>query len=188
MSDDGQSTRLGWVSTALDQYEERLLRYAQRITGDAERARDVVQETFLKLCKEDPAALNGRLAQWLYTVCRNQALDVRRKEVRVCIQAEPPEQVSRARNDDPSLSVEDHDTLETIQVELARLSPNQQECIRLKFQHGLSYREIGAVTGLSVSNVGFLIHTGLKKVRERLQRASIAEPFHDRQHTQHTTI
>ena len=183
MNYDGQSTRLSWVSTALDQYEERLLRYAQRITGDAERARDVVQETFLKLCKEDPSTLNGRLAQWLYTVCRNQALDVRRKEVRVCVQAEPPERAMRHRGDDPSDAVEDHDTFETVQMELARLTQNQQECIRLKFQHGLSYREIGAVTGLSVSNVGFLIHTGLKKVRERLQRTSPAESSHDRQHT-----
>ena len=40
--------------------------------------------------------------------------------------------------------------------------------IRLKFQHGLSYKQIAEVTQLSVSNVGFLIHTGLKALRERL--------------------
>ena len=51
---------------------------------------------------------------------------------------------------------------------LSRLSANQQEVIRLKFQHGLKYREIAEVTGLSVTNVGFLIHTGIKKLRDAL--------------------
>ena len=44
----------------------------------------------------------------------------------------------------------------------------QQEVLRLKFQHGLSYREIGEVLNLTATNVGFLIHTGLKTVRRRL--------------------
>ena len=51
---------------------------------------------------------------------------------------------------------------------LATLSANQQEVIRLRFQSGLSYREIGRVTGLSVTNVGYLIHTAIKTIRERL--------------------
>ncbi|MEN8713450.1 MAG: sigma factor-like helix-turn-helix DNA-binding protein [Verrucomicrobiales bacterium] len=37
--------------------------------------------------------------------------------------------------------------------------------MRLKFQGDLSYKEISEVTGLSVSNVGFLIHTGIKRLR-----------------------
>ena len=176
MSDDGLATRQGWVTTALDRYEGRLLRYAQRITGDADRARDVVQETFLKLCKEDPSNLNGRLAQWLYTVCRNHALDIRRKESRLSSAGSPPELDFRRESEEPGQAVEDRDTLELVLAEMARLSQNQQECIRLKFQQGLSYREIGAITGLSVSNVGFLIHTGLKKVRERLIRVTIPAP------------
>ena len=45
---------------------------------------------------------------------------------------------------------------------------NQQEVLRLKFQHGLSYREISGVTELTVSHVGVLIHNGLKALRARL--------------------
>lgn len=56
---------------------------------------------------------------------------------------------------------------------LTRLPDNQQEVIRLKFQQGLSYKEISSVTGLSVTNVGFLIHTGLKRLREQAREASI---------------
>jgi len=49
------------------------------ITGDIEQAREVVQDTFLKLCRQKPAQIRNYLAQWLYTVCRNRALDVLRK-------------------------------------------------------------------------------------------------------------
>lgn len=170
MSDNGQAARLGWVSAALDRYEGRLLRYAQRITGDEERARDVVQDTFLKLCKEDPSTLNGRLAQWLYTVCRNQALDVRRKESRSSILSDELPGPAEHREQSPHDAAEQGDTLRLILSEIELLTPNQQECIRLKFQHGLSYREISTVTGLTSTNVGFLIHIGLKRVRERIHR------------------
>ena len=51
---------------------------------------------------------------------------------------------------------------------LDALPDKQQEVIRLKFQHGLSYREISEVTGLSVSNVGYLLHRGLRSLREML--------------------
>ena len=51
---------------------------------------------------------------------------------------------------------------------LATLPRNQQDCIRLKFQQDLSYRQISGVTGLSETNVGYLIHIGIKTLRERL--------------------
>ena len=46
------------------------------------------------------------------------------------------------------------------------LPMNQQEVIRLKFLDGLSYREISQTTNLSESNVGFLIHTGMRKLHK----------------------
>jgi RNA polymerase sigma factor (sigma-70 family) len=52
---------------------------------------------------------------------------------------------------------------------LNTLPANQQEVLRLKFQGDLSYLEISQITNLSVSNVGFLIHTGLKTIRERVR-------------------
>lgn len=51
---------------------------------------------------------------------------------------------------------------------LALLPVNQREVVRLKFQNQLSYQEIAAVTSLSVSNVGFLLHTALKTLRSRM--------------------
>ena len=69
---------------------------------------------------------------------------------------------------EPSSVLEQKEELSRVLHILETLPPNQQEVIRLKFQNGLSYREIGEVTSLSVSNVGFLLHTGLKTVRQKL--------------------
>lgn len=53
---------------------------------------------------------------------------------------------------------------------LQRLPQRQREVLVLKFQHALSYREISEATGLSIGNVGFLIHTALKALRHGLER------------------
>ena len=53
--------------------------------------------------------------------------------------------------------------------QLACLPANQQEVVRLKFQEGMSYKQIAAITGLSVSNVGYLLHVAVNALRERLK-------------------
>ncbi|MFQ5734733.1 MAG: RNA polymerase sigma factor [Planctomycetaceae bacterium] len=161
------------VRSALSQYEGPLLRYAQRITGDLHRARDVVQETFLRLWREESDDLNGRLPQWLYTVCRNYALDVRRKETRMTTLAEPLAAETPAREPPPDESAATHETADRILHWLDGLPANQQEVVRLKFQNGLRYRQIAEITGLTETNVGFLIHKGIKTLRERARRMSV---------------
>jgi DNA-directed RNA polymerase specialized sigma24 family protein len=71
--------------------------------------------------------------------------------------ASPPDQQSQIT-----------DEAQAVLHALATLSTDQQEVVRLKFTDGLSYREISEVTGHTVSNVGVLIHTAIKKIRELL--------------------
>jgi len=67
----------------LQRFEIPLLQYATRITGDRERARDVVQETFIKFQRNGALSREDEPATWLFTVCRNGALNVCRKEKRM---------------------------------------------------------------------------------------------------------
>ena len=157
-----------WVSSILAEYEQPLTRYAAHITGDIERAREVVQDTFLKLCRQKPAEISSHLAQWLYTVCRNGALDVLRKERRMTGIGDAQMQLQSHSGQEASATLEQEEQLADVLKILSTLPANQQEVIRLKFQSDLSYQEISQVTSLSVSNVGFLIHTGLKTIRERV--------------------
>jgi len=73
------------------------------------------------------------------------------------------------RAPDPSEVLERKESADRVRQLLDGLSTNQQEVLRLKFQAGMSYREISEITGLSESNVGFLIHTAVKNLRSRVQ-------------------
>ena len=158
-----------WVVSALTLYERPLLRYASRLLGDLDRARDVVQDTFLRLLREDPAALDGHLRPWLFTVCRNRVLDVLRKEGRVQSLDEDALAEQPSPQPGPARVLERRDDLQAVLKTMASLPSLQQEVLRLKFQAGLSYQEIAEVTGKSVSHVGVLLHEGLKSIRERVR-------------------
>ncbi len=159
-----------WVASLLTQYETPLWRYAARLLGDADAARDVVQETFLRLCRQSSAELDGHAVAWLYRVCRTRALDVLRKErpMQTLTDQELLERPSRERS--PAAALEQRETTDQLLQLLDTLSAEQQEVVRLKFQHGLSYRQIGEVTGRTSNHVGVMLHTALKTLRERAQR------------------
>ena len=160
--------RREWLQAVLAEYEGPLVRYAARITGDADRGRDVAQETFLRLWRSELESDDKRLAQWLFTVCRNRAVDVLRKESRMGRLTAIAEATTAGSEPSPAHTAERRDLAAVAGEMLDELPMNQREVIRLKLDAGFSYREISGITGLSVSNVGFLIHTGLKRLRQRL--------------------
>jgi RNA polymerase sigma-70 factor (ECF subfamily) len=164
-----------WIRTVVAQYERPLTLYATKIVGEIERARDVVQEAFLKLCKQDRAKIEPYLAEWLYTVCRNRALDICRKEGRMTRLGEAPVAAQIDHESDPSASTEAKETRSLVLAMIAGLPEKQEEAIRLKFQHSLSYRQISKVMDLTTSYVGYLIHAGLKTIRDRLSEESGGE-------------
>jgi RNA polymerase sigma-70 factor (ECF subfamily) len=157
----------------LDRYERPLVRYAMRITGELHAARDAVQETLLRLMREERSKIEPHLAAWLYTVCRHRALDAKRKEKRMPTLDHDHVAERPAAGRDHEQAADDRDHCRQIGAVLATLSANQQEVVRLKFQEGLSYKEIAQVTDLSVTNVGYLIHTAIAKLREKLGNAEV---------------
>ena len=165
-----EASKTTWIVAALNRHERHLVRYATWILGDIERAREVVQETFLRLCKEQPSRLGGHLAQWLFTVCRNLAFDIRRKENRMrSLSDDELNALHRTgREPRPHAALEQNETLSQVLQVVERLPKNQREVVYLKFQCDLSYKEISDITRLSVTNVGFLIHTAIKALRKEL--------------------
>lgn len=172
--EDSVGTRelASWVQRAIEEHEGSLLRYARHFVHDLETARDVVQDTFLQLCRRPDEELRPRLTQWLFTVCRNRAIDVCRKERRMKLA--PENQLANhlaeqsAPTTHPGEAMENRESAIGLFKQIARLPDRQQEVLRLKFDTGLSYKEIAEVTGLTSSNVGFILHTAISKLRQTL--------------------
>ena len=68
------------IKRAINEYESALINYAKSIIRDSEKAKDVVQETLIKLYHEQPEKVSKSLKSWLFTVCRNRCFDIIRKE------------------------------------------------------------------------------------------------------------
>ena len=149
------------------QHARGVMTVERLLDGDVERARDVVQDALLKLCRDPSLAFQDHVGPWLFTVCRNRALDIRKKESRMHPLNDVQADSRPSRETNQADAMENREAAGRIQKMLCDLPDNQQEVIRLKVEHDLSYREIGKVMGISVSNVGYLIHQGMKTLRQR---------------------
>lgn len=158
-----------FVQAAVERHQAPLLRYATRLLhGDAERARDVVQDTFVRLMAQPPEQVNGHVAEWLFTVCRNRTHDVQRKEGRMKRFADGQVEQLTAPDPRPGRALERAEQHEAVLRLIDKLPHNQQEVVRLKFQNGFSYQQISRITALSVTNVGFILHTAIKALRAEM--------------------
>lgn len=161
------STTQPWPEWVVDRFERPLLAYACRMFGgDWSAAQDAVQETFLRLCRADRETIEPRLAAWLFSVCRSRVIDMQRVKTATPIGndhadfADPKPDVSQA--------ICDAEEQEQLNQCLTKLSPRQQEVLRLRLGAGLSYREIAEVTGMTTGNVGFHLHEAVRNIRQIL--------------------
>jgi RNA polymerase sigma-70 factor (ECF subfamily) len=167
-----QIDKRGWVLAALDEYEVRLLRYALRLLGDHDLARDAVQHAFVKLCDQSPETVGERPAAWLYRVCRNRALDHLRQRGRqpsletAAGKEEAPSADRLSGHDpDPALVAQSQELVLELRRLMSALPDAQREAIDL-WCDGLAYRQIAEIVERQEGYVRVLVHRGLTALRE----------------------
>jgi RNA polymerase sigma factor (sigma-70 family) len=158
--------------------EAPLLGYGLRLTGEIGLAEDVVQEAFMKLHLQFKEVREPR--RWLYRTVHNLALNQRRRAAKIVslnASAENENSPVTADTADPApLPDEQISRMEGIglvRLSLETLDERSRELIRLKFNDELSYRDISARTGISVSNVGYILHHALKTIGDELARTGV---------------
>lgn len=105
-------------------------------------------------------------APWLFRIARNQAIDSQRRkgsEQKFLSNPPPPPEEK-----DPEALVEEKARLEEVLGHLPRLTPAQQEVIKLRFAAELSIQEVAQVLGKSPGAIKALQHAAIEALRQRL--------------------
>lgn len=174
------SEHLQWAKEVAECHHEALSRYAYGMCRNRERAEDAVQETYVRLLKQDRRKIESHVKPWLLRVCRSRILDIVRKEGRMSIIDSTVLEQKSSDRPHPRQVAEQHDLSKTLLAYVDLLTPAQQEVLRLKFQGGLSYKEISEITGKSVNLVGVILHQGLKRLKTLVSESDPA-PFSELQ-------
>ena len=162
-------TRRQWVLAVLDRCEAPLVRYAARLLGDGDSAREAVQHAFLQLCERSPEEFSdGGEAPWLFRVCRNKALDLVRLRQRHAGDGAADLALLAGREPDPAHEAERQDLCGELARRVAELPASQREAVDL-WCEGFSYRQISEIAGHSEGNVRVLVHRAIKQLRQVLK-------------------
>jgi len=157
---------------AIDELQVKLIRYAKKFVGDEEVAKEMVQETFLRLWKEPPRKVAKHITPWLFFVCRNLCIERQRKVARMNPQSVQTWQLvdERSLENNPFEQVATKNRFAHAQKLIEKLPKKQQEVIILKFQNGFSYKQIALITGMSVTHVGKTIHDIMSGLRQEMSK------------------
>ncbi len=136
-----------------------LFRYLHRLTGDADTAADIAQESFVRLLERAPPEEGVR--RWLFTVATNLVRDEARMRDRRrrLIQQRAPEPDAPVRPDE---AAERGERIESVRAALDALPVRDRKALLLR-EEGFRYREIAEMIGVPVSSVGKLLARALDR-------------------------
>jgi RNA polymerase sigma factor (sigma-70 family) len=153
-----------WLGRLVDRHAAALELFARQWCDAPE---DVVQEAFVKLAAQRTLPENP--AAWLFRVVRNGAHNAakaaQRRRRRESEAAAESTGWFRARQ---SVTASEALDPETAATELRLLPLEQREVIVAHLWGGLSFQEIGLVSGCSASTARRLYSSGISTMRERL--------------------
>ena len=164
----------------VDKYKQPVINFLTRTLRDETEAEDLAQNVFVQVYRSARRYReSARFTTWLFTIARNLCLNEIRRRARH--PAEPLDATHPAHEEQPARQFEDVQTTappaallhgeleEKIEEALAELPENQRTAILLCRQEELSYEEIAAVLGCSLSATKSLIHRGRETLKQKLK-------------------
>ena len=169
-----------WVKTALERHEQRLVRFAVRLLGEEDAARDVVQHAFLQLCRQPPAkaeelGTGESVVRWLFCVVRRRAYDLFRKEERRGHASNEYVEDLVSDADGPDFQLEQKELGELLLTLVDSLPHAQRESVLL-WAEGYSSKEIADIADRQHSTVRVHLHKAFKSLREHPSVRKLQEP------------
>ncbi|MCK6190025.1 MULTISPECIES: RNA polymerase sigma factor [unclassified Pseudomonas] len=147
----------------------RLLALASRLLGDADEARDVAQESFLRIWRHAANWRSGeaRFDTWLHRVALNLCHDrLRRRKERPLDDNAVLELADTAPSADETLEAAERSA--RMAAALAALPERQREAIVLQYYQELSNIDAAALMNISVEALESLLSRARRQLRNRL--------------------
>jgi RNA polymerase sigma-70 factor (ECF subfamily) len=160
-------------------WEGPLHRFVSRLLDRPDDARDVCQETFLRILNKAEAFRDGaRFSTWMYQIALNLCRDqTRRKRRWGRLMLVPSGESFEGPRDhvapesfetNPAAALIDTERRSAVRRALSGLPREQREVLLLKEYEGLKFREIADVLGVPESTVKSRMYAGLDAMRESL--------------------
>jgi RNA polymerase sigma-70 factor (ECF subfamily) len=149
-----------------DHYVTLVHRYAYHRVGDRATAEDVTSETFVRALRRiDSLSFQGRdVGAWLVTIARNIIRDhVKSSRYRLEVTTADMRDADRG-TDGPEDAVVQHLTNQQLLACVRQLGSEQQECIVLRFLHGLSVSETAEIMGKKEGAIKALQHRAVRRL------------------------
>ena len=180
-----QSGDMDSLGVLIVRWERPLFRFVSRLLPQQDDARDVCQETFLRILKKSHRFKSGsRFSTWMYQIalnlCRDQARRRRRWGLLIAEGRNLDEQSTRLPEDstgdgNPVAHVERRQARSSVQRALGQIPQEQREVLVLKEFEGLKFREIAEILGCPESTVKSRMYYGLDGLRTALTREGIRQ-------------
>ena len=165
----GRTAAADRLGTLFDIHHPRLFRLARRLSRDADEARDLVQETFLRAARSPGSIPAGEVAEaWLVRVLVNIQRDAwRRRSVKKRLDPEGEAEAARPVAPDSEASFV---AKSTVWRALERLAPRRRAVIVMYELEGVTIPSIARQLGVSAVTVRWHLSMGRRELADVIKR------------------
>ena len=156
-----------WLGPLLERYTLLLYGVSMKYLKNPEKARDAVQQIFLKAITELHKYEVNYFGSWLYMIAKNHCLMMLRNQHREVTVDQINDQASPVDERDP---LKDENLLRELEEALQHLNKEQKTCIRKFYLEKKSYQTIASETGYQLQQVKSYIQNGKRNLRLLLEK------------------
>lgn len=151
-----------------DEHYADLVRYCRRLTGEADVAEDLAQESVCRLFSHEVRAGPSDVRAWLFTTATNLARDRYRTRTnrRRLLDVHP---VRPAGVEAPDVALERKEREAEARRALETLAPRDREILLMRYS-GFSYREIADAVGVAATSIGTLLSRAERRFAETVKQ------------------
>jgi RNA polymerase sigma-70 factor (ECF subfamily) len=172
----GRRQVLAAYEELVSRWDHRVLAFLVKSTGDYEAAQDLRQEVFLRLYRyAGTYKPEFAFTTWFFRIVRNVLSTWRTRESKRLRLVERDDELPRIVDLRPSprTRAEETEAAEAVRAAIDRLAPDEREVLLLRFDVGLSYREIGEIQAAPETTVKSRVYKLLGQLKESLHESGV---------------